>query len=423
MTLEQISSLRKFIISQQNHWVFFGAAYFFMVVAPVNPVKPGLPMLIWFTIGCFPFMFYMVKKATDSTVWFWSVHLLAVLFAVLIPTPHGVCKIAYVGFTMLYCIYSLFFRYSKEGAEDKEIPILVSAGITFTLLLLLQFFRMYEYQRIFVNIFVVNIFLYCLAHYVQNYTNFLSVNKHSVGYMPVKQIFHAGVGGMGIFAFLMSAVLLLVANLGEMNDVVHRVLQFLGKIIKKIMSFFKRKTVGENGTGEAEVEEEVSEFVSGIMEADEVNTWPIWDVLVTVFFWIIVVYAVYKIITLLPYILRFFKAPPQVAGEEELSVTDIVESVEEVDKVPRKGIMTFWENLTPVQRIRKRFKKKILEEKDFIASKGKKDCMEWYTARECGNILDLSEMSDLYEKARYSPYECTMEDAKKMKEVCKISKK
>ena len=37
--------------------------------------------------------------------------------------------------------------------------------------------------------------------------------------MPVKQIFHSGVGGMGIFAFLMSAVMLLVANLGEMNDV------------------------------------------------------------------------------------------------------------------------------------------------------------------------------------------------------------
>lgn len=422
MTLEQISSLRKFIISQQNHWVFFGAAYFFMVVAPVNPVKPGLPMLIWFTIGCFPFMFYMVKKATDSTVWFWSVHLLAVLFAVLIPTPHAVCKIAYVGFTMLYCIYSVFFRYSKEGAEDKAIPILASAGITFTLLLLLQFFRMYEYQRIIVNIFVVNIFLYCLAHYVQNYTNFLSVNRHSVGYMPVKQIFHAGVGGMGIFAFLMSAVLLLVANLGEMNDVVHSIFRILGKIIRKLMSYFKGRTVEEPGSEEAAVEE-VSEFVSGIMEADEVNTWAIWDILVTVFFWLIMVYVVYKIITLIPYILRFFKAPLQMSSEEEISVTDIVESVENVDKMPRKGVMTLWDSLTPVQRIRKRFKKKILEEKDYIASKGKKDCMEWYTARECGNILDLSEMSDLYEKARYSPYECTMEDAKKMKEVCKISKK
>ena len=58
MTVEQISSLKKFIISQQNHWVFFGLAYFFMVVMAKNPLKPGLPMLIWFTVGCFPFVSY-----------------------------------------------------------------------------------------------------------------------------------------------------------------------------------------------------------------------------------------------------------------------------------------------------------------------------------------------------------------------------
>ncbi len=422
MTVEQISSLKKFIISQQNHWVFFSVAYFFMVVMPTPPVEPGLPMFIWFTVGCFPFLFYELKKATNNTALFWGVHIAALLFAVLLPTPHAICKIAYVSCTVLYCVYSLFFRYSREGEEDKVIPILVSFGLTFALLLMLQFFRVYEYQRTFVNLLVLNIFLYCLAHYVQNYAKFLSVNKHSVGYMPVKQIFHSGVGGMGIFAFIMSAVMLLVANLGEMNDVVHRVLEFLGKIIRKLKDLFKRKSLEETVSEEAALEESASEVLSGLIQPEEINNWPIWDILITLFFWVITIYAAYKIITLIPYILRLFKLPSKIAEEEELSVTDIIESVETVEKAPRKGIMTLWDNLTPVQRIRKRYKKKILDEKDYIASKGKKDCMEWYTARECGSILNLQEMSDLYEKARYSPYECTMEDAKKMKAVCKNSK-
>ena len=38
------------------------------------------------------------------------------------------------------------------------------------------------------------------------------------------------------------------------------------------------------------------------------------------------------------------------------------------------------------------------------------------------HTIDLK-MSDIYEKARYSPYECTMEDDKKMKEVCKKGEK
>ncbi len=61
----------------------------------------------------------------------------------------------------------------------------------------------------------------------------------------------------------------------------------------------------------------------------------------------------------------------------------------------------------------------VSAEKEFIASKKKKDTLEWYTARECANIRELSVMADLYEKARYSPSECTMEDVKKMKETCK----
>ena len=158
MTVEQISSLKKFIISQQNHWVFFCVLYFFMVVMSTQPMKPGLPLLIWFTIGCFPFLFYMVKKATNNTVAFWGVHVAAFLFAVLIPTPNMICTVAYAGCTALYCIHSLTFRYSGEGEEDKEIPILVSFGITFALLLLLQFFREYDSQRIFVNLLVWNIF-------------------------------------------------------------------------------------------------------------------------------------------------------------------------------------------------------------------------------------------------------------------------
>lgn len=140
---------------------------------------------------------------------------------------------------------------------------------------------------------------------------------------------------------------------------VHRVLEFLGKIIRKIKEWFRERGVEETEVEELVREEEVNEIVSGLLQPDEINTWPIWDVLVTVFFWMLIIYAGYKLLCLIPYILRLFRLPSKITAEEELSVTDIIESTEIVEKAPRKGIMTLWDNLTPVQRIRKRYKRKF----------------------------------------------------------------
>lgn len=414
MTINQVNSLKKLMITQQNHWVFFPLIYFFMLVVPVNPIKPGVPVLVWFTLGCFPYLFYTVKNATDNTVIFLGVHAATLIFAILLPTPHQVCKIAYVGCTFLYCVYSVFFRYSQEGTDEKAMPLPVPFGITFVILLLLQYFRMYEYQRFVVNILVINIFMYCLAKYVENYSSFLGVNKHSVGYMPVKRIFFSGMGGMTAFASVLAVILFVVANLGRMDDVVRSVLQFIGSIIRKIKLKFRNGGTEDYTLEEITGEHEIGQFTA----REEAATWPIWDVLVTVIFMLIVVYVMYKVITLLPYILRFFRMPSQVVNEED-GVEDIHESTMETEQLQRRPLKRIWEYLTPAQKIRRRYKKRVSDSKDIIASKGKKDCMEWYTARECGNILEQPKMSDLYEKARYSPYECTAEDVKNMKAACK----
>ena len=49
--------------------------------------------------------------------------------------------------------------------------------------------------------------------------------------------------------------------------------------------------------------------------------------------------------------------------------------------------------------------------------------MELYTARECADIMETTEAAGIYEKARYSPFECTAEDVKKMKNACKSNEK
>lgn len=415
MTKKQLYSINKIMNTQQCHWAFFPIVYLFMLIIPTNPIHPGVPMLIWFTLGCFPYMFSVVKSATNNTGIFLGIHLIALVYTIVLPVPHQVCKIAYVGCTFLYCAYSIFFKYSQQEESGKTIPLSVSFGITFVMLLLLQYYHMYEQQRFFVNIFVVNVFVYCLTKYVENYCEFLRVNKYSVGYMPVKKIFYSGMGGMAIFASVMSMILLVVANLGEMNDAVNSFLRFCGNIVREIKLQFRQGTSEEYSVME-EAGGEVSQYLS--QESGEMA--PIWDILATVVFLLVVVFVFYKVITLLPYIFGFFKMPVE-AAEDDLGIEDVHESTVEVEQLPRRSFKKMWEFLTPAQKIRRRYKKKVLDSKEFIVSKGKKDCMEWYTARECGIILDRPGMSELYEKARYSPYECTAEDVKRMKDACKNS--
>lgn len=414
MNSKQVTSLKKFIIYQQNHWVYFSIICFFYIAVPKTPINLWVQAFVWFTIGFFPYLFYTVTEGTDHPLWFWGVHVSTVLFAFLLPAPHQVCFFINVLSVALYCWRSLFFRYSKGEKEEKTIPLLVPFGINFVVMLLLQYLRLYEYQRVFVNLLILQIFLYCVAAYVENYAKFLSLNKHSIGYMPVKSIFFTGAGTITALTGTLCVILLVVANRGSMNDIVRPLLDKIAKMIRRLHFTIRNK----KGTDVTIEEYMNSEGIVQGMPVLDGETSAIVEVLGLVVFCIIAVYVVSRIIKFLPYLFRLFRMPAKMQTEET-EIEDIREKVEVLEKTNGRRLKAIFEILTPAQKIRRRYRKKILVSREIILSKGKKDIMEWYTARECSEFLENPDMGTIYEKARYSPYECTPEDVKRMKEACK----
>ena len=152
------------------------------------------------------------------------------------------------------------------------------------------------------------------------------------------------------------------------------------------------------------------------------DKWSVLDIVLAVVLGALILYALYR---LLRVIFAFLNAWLTYKGKGEITTLkeDVREKSDVVEKMPQRKRESMLEAMTPAQRIRRRFRRKVLSEQKHIYDTDKRERMELYTARECAEIIEATEAAGIYEKARYSPYECTADDVKKMKNACKRNEK
>lgn len=90
----------------------------------------------------------------------------------------------------------------------------------------------------------------------------------------------------------------------------------------------------------------------------------------------------------------------------------------EIVKDKDKKISGLFTALSPRERIRKLYKKKLTAATARMDA-GDKSGLGLYTAREWERKLEVNGMAELYERARYSDQEITGADVKRMKEIWK----
>ena len=135
--------------------------------------------------------------------------------------------------------------------------------------------------------------------------------------------------------------------------------------------------------------------------------------------WVLIILVIlYGIYRLLKKILSLFDLKLERPGiMVDDVVTDVRESCDKVslkDKKKRK-LRLF---LTPAEKVRKLYKNTTGEKCFRICRSGDKLKLGYYTAGECAKAVDLKEMGDIYDKARYSFEEVTEKDAERMKNIC-----
>ena len=104
-------------------------------------------------------------------------------------------------------------------------------------------------------------------------------------------------------------------------------------------------------------------------------------------------------------------------GVENAEAVDLREKCE-LERSSQRKHRSLFSALSPQERIRKLYKKKLLASASGM-TEDDRNRLDIYTAREWGRKLDCRGMSDIYEQARYSRREMTGAEVKRMKEACK----
>ena len=416
MGVNRLNVLLRILVTQLNHWTLYTFVFLYFIIHHARNEKASLQVGVWLLFGLVPLGLYAVRLYINKTWLFWIVHVCAVLLVAVLPIADLAYRLIYVGITFIYSILSVLCRYGKERLSKKYLPVPAFFGITVVMMLLLQYLELHDYQRYYLYLLVFQLCLGSITIYTDRYLQYVGAHKYSIGYMPVQSIFSSGIKLITACTMAVAAVLCAVAGVGKMNDILKFLEKnwraFVKKMVELLRKWFlavqqKEKTLTDNS----------SEGVTSVMDAlQETGSTFLEDIVLRIIFIVVCFLVLRWLLKVLPRFLDRLKLPQYI--EEEEPSFDVKERSRSIP-IERRKVFSILAGMTAAEKIRKRYKRKLESEKARIVAKGKVDQMELYTAREATNILEQPMMGKLYEKARYSPYECTSEDAKRMKQLCK----
>lgn len=412
------------LTSQMNHWIFF------LLVMTVIGISMGLmgnstgyepDFLLWAVCGLVPVALFLVRYYAERFWLFMLCHgaVLAVLSAGALFYRAGaiICAVCAV----VYTICSFKMRLGENSAVYSEgIHPLAAVGLSAAANFL--FHReddMPDWDRYYLFILIGVLACYLIIYYLKHYLNFLRVNESSTGYLPAGEMLSAGIGFILPYTLFGVMILLLSLNVDWMEPI----FQILAKGLKMVLRFIFR-ILSRDDPAEGPISVEESREYSpgtGILSPPEAGSFWFWEILEYTVLILFACGCVFALIKGLRWLVRYLREHfgKNAADENIIAGREDVLDVREKCSVEKSGSgskkLSLFRVFTPVERVRRLYKKRVLSGKAEINNRGTLNVM---TARECGEALSLPDMAGLYEQARYSDREITSEDVRRMKLAC-----
>lgn len=415
MNIKRIQFVNEFLTEQMNHWLLYPLPLTVMGItkALLDMGDPGLAM--WALCSLIPLVFFLVRYKVKNLILFLLAHVgvLALVFALSGQSilTRIICTACVAG----YLIQSLVLRLKHNSVYSDGIPL--AAGVVLSAATAL--FQYYQGTRGWENYYnwplIAGIALYFVIYFMDHYMEFLSMNKSSAGFLPAAEMFHSGMGLVLGYTLLGIGILIFSTQFEWLAGI----LRPIGNMLLKFLRFlFSRSSRSEEVP--QPVGEEMPPAGMGGMElppADEPFwLWEVLEIIVTVAFVIAILAGVgvllWKLFKLIQKYMVFRYQESEIQTGEAYDFREKCEIEKSTDK-KKRGL---FDSLSPRERIRKLYKKKLPAA---LARADAQDDPALYTAREWEQKLALEGMADLYEQARYSDREITGADVKKMKDAWK----
>ena len=415
---ERITLLREFLVTQMNHWILFPLYSMFAVVLS-DIIGTGKPhILLWLVLGIVPFSLYLGRCMLQKFRSLFVSHVCVILIMFFLPAEHIAFRVFYILIGVIYVIYSCHLWSATANRQDIKFYPLLAVAISLLCLFILHAQNHMEWDAAYATLLIIALGIYFVIYYIEQYQNFLTVNNSSAGHIPASEMFRSGIRLVLGYTGIGTIALILFTNTDWLRGILDTFKNLLIALLNLILSLFPQNT-------EAIVSEIPEETLATMEEGSGMEfteTFWFWNVLEYVIEFVFLALFIFVLIKLTLFLIRFIKAKlkgfsndKSKASEEE--VIDIREKCDIVKNQRRSRSFSFL-NLSPTEKIRSCYKKRILASRSDFPEDGESR-LKLYTARESGKILNRANLADIYEKARYSNEECDNEDVKRMKEACR----
>lgn len=399
---------REILVILMNHWVFALAALTLMGIFPVE--KPYVAL--WPFLSVIPVAFYAIREKVQKFYLFFLLHFAFLALAVLVPLELFP-KICIILITAVYIILSVRIRILEGVTRVEQFhPIFMVVAMA-VLSMALQRFSEKNWQWIYVAAVLLYFVCYFLRSFLLDYEQFLVFNASSASNLPEKAVFRSGMKQTLLFISVSVGVMLLAAGVKGLAALGNMLKNGLLGILRFLFSLLPE---------EAEVKEEIVEEVivpsaqSGMQElmpAGEAGKF--WVILQEILLVLVtvgtIVAAVWALVKFCKYLWdRFHRSSEQVWMDSD-SVRDIRENCQiERGSVRKSRIPLFRDNREKVRRI---YRSRILKRKAEIIGAQPSEILAYFTAGECCQAISERELERVYEKARYTEEDISVEEVKR----------
>lgn len=417
MNIKRIEIVNEFLTEQMNHWMLFPLLLTVMGVMK-KLLGTGDPSLaLWALCSLIPLAFFVFRCKVRNLLLFLLAHLGTAVLVFALSGQSILTRVACTACVIGYIIHSLLLRLKHSTVYSEGMPLAVGVVLSaFTALF--QYYQGTRGWENYYNITLIGVIaLYFVIYFMDHYLDFLSMNKSSAGFLPAAEMFHSGMGL--VLGYTLAGIGILV--LSTQFEWLAGILRPIGDLLLKFLRFLFSRGSHSEEVGEIAPAEMPYGDMGGMgLPPGEEPFW-LWEVLE---FIAIVLFGAAALIGVGVLLWKLFKLVQKYMvfryQGQEIQTGEAYDFREkcEIEKNRDKKISGLFTALSPRERIRKLYKKKLTAATARMDA-GDKSSLGLYTAREWERKLDVNGMADLYEQARYSDREITGADVKRMKEIWK----
>lgn len=403
-----------------NHWIFFPLVMTVLGLAMEIggiPAENGPGLLLWAACGLIPISYFLIRSFVERFWLFAFCHGAVIVGTVFFASRSGymICVVCAAAYT----IYSFMLRLRENTSVYSGAIHPVTATVIFAAANFLFHKQKSapDWDKYFVFTLIGVLACYLIIYYLKHYLSFLLVNKSSAGYLPAKEILHSGIGFVLPYTLIGVLILILSLNVKWLEPILHILDEVLKALLMLIIWILPEG--GDTEEPLISTNQRPTADSGAILPPGE--TFWLWEVLEYVAIVLFVCGCAYVLFKASIKLVRFLqsqfgsRAEKSLISADEKNVFDVREKCNIAKKDSSTKKAGLFQRFTPAERIRRLYKKRVLSGK---AAAEDRASLNYMTAKECGDLLSLPHMAELYEYVRYSGREATAEDVKQMKHAC-----